>query len=89
MVMVGRARKAAEGSVIWRLHVRRPLSSTRRAAPTVAALRKPTVTTEVAASPKCRCCFWEGQGCAGAFLLLLPENEGSECLQGHVSQAGD
>lgn len=51
------------------LHAPPPPNSTTQAAPTAALLCK-MVTTEVASSPKCHCCFLERLGCAEAVLLL-------------------
>lgn len=72
-------------SYLVALHSPPPLNSTTQAAPTAAVLCK-MVTAEVTASPKCHCYFLEVLGCTGA--VLLPEGEGPECLQGHLSWGG-
>lgn len=68
------------------LHTPRPhpRNSTTQTAPTAALLCK-MVTTEVATSPKCHCCFLERLGCAEAVLLL---GEGGASVSPGAPQLG-
>lgn len=86
MVMVGSGRKTAEVSAVWWLRARRPLSSATRAAPSTpsTAWLSNLVTVQAAASPQRHL-----PPLGRVRPLPLPEGEGPECLQGHLSWGGD